>query len=551
MTTVQRWLPLLLCALATGVLAAPPGELCLSDARGLKAADARLFDGIGSYRAPKVSNDPQAQRYFEQAMVFGWGFNFPEATRSFRAAVMRDPDCALCRWGIAWSLGPNINDDMDAAEAPVVRDALVQAQAYARSARDRDLIDALVLRHPSSSTTVSSADARRYSEAMSALAERRPEDADMAVLAAEALMTEHAYDWWRADGTPQPWTTRIEALLERAVRLSPDHPGAHHYRIHVYGESKTPGRAMDSAGRMAAVAPGVGHLVHMPAHIYIRVGRYHEAVRANAAAIEADRRYASLTEPDPQYVAGYVVHNQHFLWAAALWSGESVLATATADAVAAAAAASRRVDDGTRQHLLALPWLTDVRFARWGAVLARPVPTQGAYLIGLASFSRGVAAVRTGDVRLAQRELAALQSARRTAATQKLTIKNVNRAGDVLALAESWLKAEIAVARRAWPEARRRALQAVKSERALADDEPQVWPLPAEQLLGHVELAADAPQAALSAFRRDLDAHPENAYALVGTAAAQRRLGEAALADRTLADARRAWSHADIPLPAP
>lgn len=549
--TARRWIFLLLCALALPALAAPPGELCLSDTRGLKAADARLFEGTGSYRAPKVSNDPEAQRYFEQAMVFSWGFNFPEAARSFRAAVLRDPDCALCRWGIAWALGPNINADMDPAEAPVVRDAQVQARAYAKTARDRDLIAALALRHRPGATTVSSADARRYSDAMVALAERRPDDADIAVLAAEALMTEHAYDWWRADGTPQPWTTRIEALLDRAVRLSSGHPGAHHYRVHVYGDSRTPGRAADSASRLEAIAPGVGHLVHMPAHIYVRVGRYHEAVRANAAAVEADRRYAALTDPDPQYVAGYVVHNQHFLWAAALWSGESALASATADAVAAAAAASQRVDEGTRQHLMALPWLTDVRFASWSAILARPVPASGAYLRGLSFFARGVAAARTGDLPLAQRELTALKAARRTANAQKLTIKNINPAGDLLALAESWLKAEIAVARRAWPEARRQAQQAVKRERALVVDEPLVWPLPAEQLAGHVELAADAPKAALAAFRRDLDAHPDNAYALAGVAAAQRRLGEVAQADRTLAEARRAWSHADVPLPTP
>lgn len=546
----RRWLGLLLLAPALA-LAAPPAELCLSDALGLKVADARLFEGTGPYRAPRVSADTQAQRYFEQGMVFGWGFNFPEAARSFRAATLRDPGCAMCRWGIAWAVGPNINADMEPAELPIARDALVQAKVYAADARELALVAALARRLPAQGETIGDADARRYSEAMVALSDSRPEEADIAVLAAEALMTEHAYDWWRADGTPQPWTPRVIALLDRAVRLAPDHPGAHHYRVHLYGESRTPAAALDSAARLQAIAPGVGHLVHMPAHIYVRVGRYHDAVLANLAAVEADRRYAALTRPDPQYVAGYVVHNQHFLWAAALWSGESAVALEAAGAIAEAAAASERLDAGTKQHLMGLPWLTDVRFARWDAILARPVPRDSPYLQGLAAYARGTAYARMGDVARAQRELTALHAARRTTSARKLKIKNINRAADVLAVAESLLRSELAAARGAKHESARHAQSAVKREQALQIDEPAVWPLPALQALGHAQLLAKAPRAALDAYRRDLTNHPANAYSLAGSAEAQRRLGETALAEQTLARAREAWSHADVPLPAP
>jgi hypothetical protein len=535
--------------LPLAIAAAPPAELCLSDARGLKVADARLFDGTGSYRAPKVSSDPLAQRYFEQAMVYGWGFNSAEAVRSLRAAVVRDPDCALCRWGIAWALGPNLNSDMEAAEMPVARDALVQANAYANDARTRELVAALSVRYGAKGKTVDDADARRYAEAMAELADRRRDDPDIAVLAAEALMTEHSYDWWRADGTPQPWTPRIVELLDRALRLAPDHPGALHYRIHLYGESREPATALDSAQRLAAVAPGVGHLVHMPSHIYLRVGRYHDAVLANAAAVEADRRYAALTQPDPQYVAGYVVHNQHFLWSAALWSGQSALAVRTAESIAAAAAASDRIDAGTRQHLLALPWLTDVRLERWDLVLARAEPREGAYLRGLAAFARGTALARTGATAPARRELRRLESARRAAGAEALTIKNTNRTVEVLALAESMLRAEIAAAQRVWPDALRHAQAAVRREQALEADEPPLWPLPSLQQLGRLQLQSGAPRAALDAFRRDLESHPANAYALAGTAAAQRALGESSRADRSLADAQAAWAYADRPLP--
>jgi len=545
----RRCLLALPCLLPLAIMAAPPAELCLSDARGLKVAEARLFEGTGSYRAVRVSSDPQAQSYFEQGMVFGWGFNSAEAARSFRAAVVRDPGCALCRWGVAWAVGPNLNADMEAAELPVVRDALVQADVHASDARVRELVAALSTRYPANGTTVADADARRYSDAMVALSGRRSADADIAVLAAEALMTEHSYDWWRADGTPQPWTPRIVDLLERALRLAPDHPGALHYRIHLYGESREPATALDSAQRLATVAPGVGHLVHMPAHIYLRVGRYHDAVLANAAAVEADRRYAALTRPDPQYVAGYVVHNQHFLWSAALWSGQSALALQTADSIAAAAAASDRIDAGTRQHLMGLPWLTEVRFERWEAVLARPGPRAGAYLRGLAAFARGTALARTGAIAPARSELRRLESARRAAGAEKLTIKNTNRATEVLALAESMLRAEMAAARRAWSDAVRHAQAAARRARALEADEPPLWPLPPLQQLGRLQLQAGAPRAALAAFREDLEGHPANAYALAGVAAAQRALGESSLADRSLAEASAAWAHADRPLP--
>ncbi|MGE5713673.1 MAG: hypothetical protein ACM32F_07330, partial [Betaproteobacteria bacterium] len=202
-------------------------------------------------------------------------------------------------------------------------------------------------------------------------------------------------------------------------------------------------------------------------------------------------------------------------------------------------------------HLMGLPWLTDVRFARWDAILARPVPRDSPYLQGLAAYARGTAFARTGDVARAQRELTALHAARRAATARKLRIKNINRAADVLAVAESLLRSELAAARGAKHESARHAQSAVKREQALQIDEPAVWPLPALQALGHAQLLAKAPRAALDAYRRDLTNHPANAYSLAGSAEAQRRLGETALAEQTLARAREAWSHADVPLPAP
>ena len=548
------WLAYFLLLPSLVASALPANELCLSDARGLKITDARLFEGVGSYRAPRVSDHPEAQRYFEQGLVFGWGFNFAESARSFRAATLRDPDCAMCRWGIAWAVGPSINHDMEAADMPIARDAIVQARAYATDPRTRELVAALALRYADGAATVADADAVRYAEALVALAERRSNDADIAVFAAEALMTAHAYDWWRADGTAQPWTPRIAALLDRALALAPDHPGAHHYRIHLYDESRTPAAALASAERLPAIAPGVGHLVHMPSHVYLRLGRYHDAVGSNQAAVTADQRYATATIADRAYAAGYALHNQHFLWASALWSGESQVALDTAKAMAATVAGwpDLQIDAGTRQHLLATPWFTLVRFGRWNDILlATTDPKAGPYLRGVTAYARGTAYAHQGMRARAEQELTALRAARRQASAQKLMIKQTNRAGDLLAVAEALLRADTAAARGSRAEAVRHARIAVAREDRLASDEPPAWQIPARQRLGQALLQAGQARAALAVFEADLERHPANAIALAGRAESERRLGNAAVADALLVKAKTAWDHADVPLPVP
>jgi len=565
--------PLLLAA--APLHAAPPAELCLSDARGLKVADARLFPGA-RHAAPRVSDHAEAQRYFEQALVMGWGFNFAESVRSFRTAVQLDPGCAACRWGVAWALGPSINHDMDAADLPVVRDALLQARVHAApdDARTRELVAALALRYPSATELPRGDDAQRYAAAMAELAQRRPDDADLQVLAAEALMNAHPYDWWDAKGRAWPWTPRIAALLDRAVALAPDHAGAHHYRVHLYDDSPDPARALDSARRLPAVAPDVGHLVHMAAHTALRTGHYHEAVLANDAAVAADLRYAAATKMDPAYAAGYALHSRHHLWAAALWSGESQRAgDAARDIVQTlvseqgaqrvpangapptddAANDSAANDDATHQYLLATPWLTDLRFGRWEAVLQRPVPADdaGPLLAGLVSFARGVAHARRSELPAAQRDAAQLDSARKAASKAKLQVRQTHAADGLLAVAAELLRSEIAGARGERAAAVRHAQRAVALEDRLAGDEPPVWQIPARHRLGEALLQQQRAQAALAAFDADLQRHPANAVGLAGRAEALRRLQRAAPADQALVDARLAWRHADVPLPQP
>jgi len=536
----------------------PPGAaaVCLNDAGALPVADVRLL-AIGPYKGPRVSGNERAQKLYDQGMVFGWGFNFAEAVRSFRAATLTDLDCASCRWGIAWALGPSVNHDMRREDVPIALDAIAQARAYAPDpkSRERVLIEALALRYSDDPRADPEKLARDYADAMRRLAARFPDDADIAVLAAEAIMNAHPYDYWQSDGKPHPWATEADALLVRALRIAPDHPGAHHYRIHLYEASTTPEKALASADRIGALAPAVGHLVHMPSHIYLRVGRYHDAVLANAAAVESDRDYLAAVKANPAYAADYVPHNVHFLWASALWSGESRTAMQAAEELARAAERlppepNRR---GTRQHFLAAPWLTLVRYRQWDAVLARQPPRSAdtPYLAGLVHFAKGMAYASTGDVESARAQAEGLRVMERRAREQQLKVKNINSAGDLLALARSLLASELALARGARAEAVTYAAEAVRAEDRLEIDEPPAWQLPARHALGRALLASGRAREARSVFAEDLERHPENAVALAGLAAAERWLDRPVEAEDLERRARVAWARADVPLPSP
>ena len=498
--------------------------VCVANAGALPVAQARLLP-FGNYRGPLASRDEQAQRFFDQAMVFGWGFNFAEAVRSFRAAAQLDLDCALCRWGIAWALGSSINHDMDPAQVPVALDAIVQARGLARpGSRERALIDALAQRYSDRPSADAGRLAHAYASAMRTLAKRYPADADIAVLAAEASMNAHAYDYWRADGRPQAWAPQITAWLESALRISPEHPGAHHYRIHLFEDSRQPERALSSAGKLGALTPIVGHLVHMPAHIFFRLGRYRDAVAANSAAVHADRDYSAATGA----TSDYAIHSLHFLWASALWSGDGGTATRAADQLAAAAQASPSANarDATSQHFLATPALTKVRLGQWEALAARAGddPSAPPYQRGLLQFANGMARAARGDIVAARAELESLQRSSLLTENAALTVKNINRASAVLAVARPLLESAIASARGMQSDAVRHARAAVVAEDRLARDDPPVWVVPARHALGAALLHAGRAAEARAVYRADLQRYPQNCVALGGLAAAERKL---------------------------
>ncbi|HYQ98608.1 MAG TPA: hypothetical protein VET86_01100 [Casimicrobiaceae bacterium] len=518
------------------------------------AALAPVLDGMGPDRGPVASRVPAAQRWFHQGVTLVWGFNPNEAARAFEAAAAADPGCALCWWGLAWSLGPNINTDMDPVNAERVHAALARAHALMPKATRRTaaLIGALSTRHLADGV-VAAVDEEAYAERMRLLARSFPRDAEIAVLAAEAQLNLHPYDWWEQDGSPKPWTPATRALLARALALDKDHPGANHYWIHLLESSPDPGAARASAERLRTAVPGSGHLLHMPAHIDLRTGHYADAVAANERAIAADAHYLAQVDAQGAYRVGYVAHNHHFLWAAAAMDGQSAKAIAAARAAYPAACGPKPGDRriGILQEYYVLPLFALVRFARWKEILEETLPPDVAepYPLAVWHYARGTALARTGRVADARKELKRVEAALEDPALERASIKNINPAKSLVRIAALTLTAGIASAEGRAADAIAPLTEAVAIEDALAYDEPHLWLAPTRHALGAALLAADRPREAEKVYREDLVRYPDNGWSLARLADAQRKQGKADAAKATQARFEAAWRRADFALP--
>ena len=533
---------------------APPPQ---TDAGAAAAANGpQLFDSFGNLHRDIGSKVPAAQRYFDQGLRMAYGFNHEAAGRSFAEAARLDPRCAICVWGQALVLGPNINLPM---EPGLAKDATALAQralALAANARpaDRALIEALALRYADPAPEDRKPLDAAYAQAMAKVAARFPADDDAATLYAEALMDLTPWSYWTAEGQQTEHTPRILGELERVLARNPRHIGAMHYYIHATEASPAPERALPYADALAAQAPGSGHLVHMPAHTYIRVGRYNDATLTNFAATTADATFLSFCHGNNGvYPLGYVPHNWHFASMTAGLTGSRTLA------LRAAGETAKRADHAAMgapplefmQLFVSTPLFAQVRFGQWDAVLAQAQPPAALpFPTAVWHFARGMALLRTGKPAQAQRELDALRVVARDPALAKVSFFDINHADAVLAVAAPLLQGELLHAQGKAAPAIAALREAVAAEDRLSYNEPADWPLPTRWYLGAALLEAGDARAAADAYRQDLKTYPDNGWSLQGLAQAQRKLGDAAGAADSEQRYRAAWQWADAPLTA-
>lgn len=473
-------------------------------------AGAKLLGGLGSHHHAITTTSPQAQRFFDQGLALAYAFNHPEAKRSFEEAARLDPSCAMCHWGIAFVLGPNINASMDLAVSAEAYDASRRALELApnATARERAYIEALAKRYsqpaPENRGPLDSAFAR----AMRDVAARFPSDDDALTIYAEALMDLTPWTYWTRDRRPLPGTAEILSALEKVSARNPKHPGACHLYIHAV-EAAFPERAVACAERLAALMPSAGHIVHMPAHIYLRVGRYEDAVRANEHAVHADETYIADQRAESFYTIAYYPHNYHFLAFAATMAGLETKALEAARGAAARIPLDIAATAPDLQLLVAYPHVTLATFGRFDDVLREPLPRSDLRVAtGLAWFARGMAFAATRRFSDAN---AALDSVRAT------SVELTTNPGDpVMRIAERVLAGEIAVRSGKPGDAIAPLTEAKDIEDGLMYMEPPYWHQPVRHFLGAALLELKRPAEAERFYREDLARFPKNVWSVRG-----------------------------------
>lgn len=507
---------------------------------------------LGSYGRKVTTGDKTAQTYFNQGLALLYGFNHAEALRSFEEAARIDPKCGMAYWGQAVALSPNINDsaigpDREQQGYAASRKAL--ANKGGMSAVEQSLIDAIAARFTSQEKPDRKQLNEAYAAAMKKVYDRFPDDPDVATFYADSVMNTMPWDYWAKNGTAKPPMSDAIEALERAQKISPDHPGAHHAYIHAVEASPNPDRAVPSAEKLGGLVPGAGHLVHMPSHIFIRVGRYAEGSAANRKAITADEDYITQCRAQGIYPAAYYPHNIHFLFATLAMEGKS------RETIEAARKVSEKHDHGMFNepgfgfpHLLgAMPSFALIRFGKWDEMLAEPDPGgEMAFMQVVRHFGRGYAYLAKKDIEAARKELGALSAKAKDPKLAELKIMDLNSLDKLAAIAENVLAGEIAAKQKDTARAVALLRRAIEIEDGLLYSEPPDWPLPPRHALGAVLLEAGRAKEAEKVFQEDLTRHRENGWALRGlleSLRAQKREADAAGVEARL---RKAWANADV-----
>lgn len=540
---------LLLFSLAPGSGAQAGGAAASS------AVKPRLLSGFGNARFHITSRSRQARRYFEQGLNCCYAFNHEEAIRAFEEAARLDPNCAMAHWGIAYACGPNINLPMDEAHAKRAYAEVQKALALARKAsgRERAYIRALAKRYSDPPAADRHALDAAYAGAMRELMRRYPADLDAATLFAESMMDLRPWDFYAADGTPKPGTEEIVSTLERVLKKNPRHVGAIHFYIHAVEASSNPGRALPYAERLPNLAPAAGHLVHMPTHIYLRLGRYGQVSKLNARAIEADRKYlgpkrlrVDLSKGLDLYRLMYYTHSIHMRWQGLCMEGRS------ADAIKAA----REVEAGVPPAAVRMMppmefwspvvYYTFVRFGKWDEMLSEPAPPADLrFAKAMWHYGRALAEIAKGrllDAAAERDSVAGIEAE----TPEDARIGAGNRTKGVLRVAERIASGKLVLAQRRPDDAIRILRDAVEAQDGLRYDEPPIWYYGSRQSLGAALILTGRAAEAESAFREDLKQFPANGWSLYGLMLAQRATGDLTASAETEKEFRKAWAWSDV-----
>jgi tetratricopeptide (TPR) repeat protein len=526
-----------------------PARVCAASSRDTRQP-VPLYDNLGTLHHAITTTSGQAQRYFDQGLRFVYAFNHEEAVQAFEEAARLDPSAAMAYWGVALALGPNINAAMGKSQERQAIEALRKARAHSShvSAAERGYIEALSKRYGGKGRTRERLD-KAYADAMRALWRQFPDDPDAGVLFAEAMMDLRPWDLWTAEGQPKPGTEEIVSTLESILLRYPDHPGACHYYIHAVEASPEPGRALACAERLPGLMPGAGHVVHMPAHIYMRLGRYHESVERNTHAVHVDREYLGGRHVTGDYADGYYSHNLHFLWASLVMEGREAESLNVARRLIETIDEEEARKDKWKELYLPTALWSMIRFGQWDQLLREPAPRKSLRLHhGLWRLGRGLALAGTGRLPGSEGEHAVLAGLAKRLGRDRTSEEKIERA--LLKIAERVLAGEIALRHRKYDDAISLLRDAALLEDRLPYAEPSFWPVPVRHYLGAALLAADRPSDAEEVYRTDLAKHPDNGWALFGLMQSLRAQGKHTEAEAAEQQFQTAWTHADVTLTA-
>ncbi len=506
-----------------------------------------LFENLGNHTFTINTTHKMAQTFFDQGLRLTYAFNHAEAHRSFMEASRLDPNAAMSYWGQAYVLGPNINDTFpDDERKKKAFEAIKKAARLASNPKEQALIKALAKRYSNDLTKDIAEMNKSYMKAMAKVAEKYPQDADILTLYAAAVMNTVPWNYWDKNGNPSPNIKEAKAALERAMNINPNHPGAHHYYIHMV-ELPKPDLAVASADKLGGLMPGAGHIVHMPSHIYIRVGRYKDAVSVNQSAILADEDYISQCYAQGMYPLGYYPHNIHFLWSASSMLGDSKIAIDAAKKVAEKVPVGEFIDLPFLQDFASTPLLAYTRFGKWNQILTIPKPNDNIKHLKLIwHYARGIAFLGKNNLNDAQEELDAIAEIKKDPEIETLIATANNSTAAIAKVAYEVLAGEIATSRGNLSKAIQHLKKAVSLEDKLVYTEPAAWHIPTRQNLGAVLLKAKKFKEAEKIYKEDLAILRQNGWSLMGLYKSLSIQGKIEEAQTIKKEFDKAWKYADI-----